>query len=99
MVDVALSFYFLSLANEPQLRILMRFRSHQGSQGQQVSGPETYPEQGIEAFSPASGFSPHPYLQRASPDLLLSPSAEARSNDLYPVNGEGASTALFLSTS
>ena len=36
--------------------------SHQGSQGQQGSGPERFTEQGIEASSQASGFPPRPYL-------------------------------------
>ena len=59
-------------------------RSHQESQGQQSSGPERYPEQVLEASSPARGFPPVSDLQCCPPKPPISPHVEARSRDLYP---------------
>ena len=59
-------------------------QSHQGSQGQQGSGPKRYPEQGPKASSPTSGIPPGPDLQCDSPHPSLPYSVEARSSDLYP---------------
>ena len=51
---------------------------HQGYQGQQVSRPKWYSEQGLEVSSPASGFPPGPDFQRISLHPSLSQSVEVR---------------------
>ena len=54
-------------------------------QGQQGSGPDRYPEQGLQASPTASGIPTGPDFQRDPHHASLPYSVEARSIDLYTV--------------
>ena len=58
-------------------------QSHQGFQDLLGSGPDLYPEHGLQASSQATGFPTCPCLQCDSQHTSHSTSMEARSNELY----------------
>jgi hypothetical protein len=84
MVDVALRAYFVTPTSEPKLTNPDEVQEAiRGSQGQQGSGHERYPEQGTEASLTASGIHPGPDFQRDPPHPSLPYTVEARSSELY----------------
>jgi len=98
MVDVALRSYFMTPASEPKLTNPEEVQEAiSGSQGQQGSGPERYPKQGLEASPTASGIPPGPDFQSDPPHPSLPYSMEACLSDLYTQTGEEeSSTAIIL---
>jgi len=87
-VDVALRSYLVSPASEPKLTTPRRGSgSHQGSQGQQGSGPKRYPEQGPETSPTASGFPPCLNIQHHPHHPSLPYCVEVRPGDLYTEAG------------
>jgi hypothetical protein len=80
MVEVALESFSLIPASEPKLTTLKKFRKLSGVK---VSGPERYPEQGLEASPTTSVIHPGPDIRRHPHHHSLPFSVEARSSYLY----------------
>ena len=83
MADVALRSYFMTPASEPKLtnNVVVQ-EAIRGLKVQQGSGPERYPEQGLEASLTASGILPGPDLQCDPPHPSLPYNVEVRPSDL-----------------
>ena len=84
IVDVALRSYLMTPASEPKLtnNVVVQ-EAIRGLKVQQGSGPERYPEQGLEASSTASGSPPGRDSQLDPPHSSFPYRVEARLNDLH----------------